>query len=231
MGISSNIYREDSWRDQSSLYPGADSHVANEQYEYVVFDQAQILPCHVIHLDLGREIAKYFEDIPDNIPENPRVWLEQERRDKKTEERLNPRFMAPGDKQRVKETLIAKAGKYFSYAYGPVSGSKFIIEDVGEVDEDGEDYGEYQEERVEGIKGENDIWKRDNDTSFVVEETGEGLEDEDVSGENNKVKVMEDEVGEDRGRSLWARGAKGKSQFDEYYDARTAKSKRVERPN
>ncbi len=69
MGISSTMFREDNWRIQTEPYPGADSHVANEQYEYVVFDQAQILPCYVIHLDLGRRIAKYF----DYIPTNPRT--------------------------------------------------------------------------------------------------------------------------------------------------------------
>ena len=70
---------------------------------------------------------------------------------------MNPKVLAPGDKQRIKEALLAKAGKYFSYGYGPATGTKFIIEEVGEVDEDEEEYGEYQEERVDGVRGQNDI--------------------------------------------------------------------------
>lgn len=80
MGISSTMLRADNWRDQTEPYPGADSHVANEQYEYVVFDQAQIIPCYVIHLDLGRHIAKYFE----HIPVNPRDWIEEWRQNTTT---------------------------------------------------------------------------------------------------------------------------------------------------
>lgn len=37
------------------------------------FDQAQILPCYIIHLDLGRHIAKYLE----HIPVNSRDWIEE----------------------------------------------------------------------------------------------------------------------------------------------------------
>ena len=122
------------------------------------------------------------------------MWIDQGQRDRKIDERLNPSFNVPGDKQRIKDALIAKAGKYFSYGFGPVSGSKFIIEDVGEVDEDEEDYGEYQEERVEGVERENDIWKWDNYINSAVEEMGEGAEDEEVSDKDKEVKGVEDEV-------------------------------------
>ena len=64
MGISRTMYYKNNWRELSKPYPGADYHVANEQSEYVVFDQAQIVPCYVIHLDLGRTIAKYSSIYP-----------------------------------------------------------------------------------------------------------------------------------------------------------------------
>lgn len=226
MGISSTMFRDDNWRDQTEPYPGADSHVANEQYEYVVFDQAQILPCYVIHLDLGRHITKYFE----HIPVNPRDWIEEWWRNNIPRQRLNPQALAPGDKQRIKEALVAKASKYFSYGYGPVAGSKIIIEEVGEVDEDEEEYGEYQEERVERVEGKNDIWKWDDDNTFAVEEMGEGVDDDEISSNIQMDKAKVDDVDEDH-LPVWALGAKGKSKFDEYYDARIAKNKRPERPN
>lgn len=143
---------------------------------------------------------------------------------------MNPQALAPGDKQRIKEALVAKASKYFSYGYGPVAGSKIIIEEVGEVDEDEEEYGEYQEERVERIECKNDIWKWDDDNTFAVEEMGEGVDDDEISSNIQMDKAKVDDVDEDH-LPVWALGAKGKSKFDEYYDARIAKNKRPERPN
>jgi len=70
--------------------------------------------------------------------------------------------MAPGDKQRQKEALIAKAAKYFPHSYGPGAGTSFVIEEIGEVSEDEDDYGVYQKDRLELIYGENDIWGMGN---------------------------------------------------------------------
>ncbi len=142
---------------------------------------------------------------------------------------MNSPALAPGDKQRIKEALIAKASKYFSYGYGPVAGSKIIIEEVGEVDEDEEEYGEYQEERVDGVEGKHDIWTWGDGNTFAVEEVGEGVEDDEVLSNNEVVQARYNDVEEDN-LPEWARGAKGKSKFDEYYDARIAKHTRPERP-
>ena len=225
MGVSSTMYRDDNWRNQTKPYPGSDSHVANEQCEYVVFDQAQILPCYVIHLDLGWQIAEHFE----HIPTNPRAWVEKSRWDDQTRQKPNLQFLAPGDKQQIKEALIAKATKYFSYGYGPVSEPKVIIEDVGEVDEDEEEYGEYQAERVEGLESGCDIWMWEDDDTFAVEEMGKGVQDDEDLAINQQDKVMEEKAMKDNVPE-WARGVKGKEKFDQYYDARMAKNKRVERP-
>ena len=62
---------------------------------------------------------------------------------------------APGDVQRRKEALIAKAAKYFPYGYGPKQGANFVVEDVGEVSEDEEEYGEYQADRVEEVDADS----------------------------------------------------------------------------
>lgn len=39
---------------------------------------------------------------------------------------------------------MAKPLKYFPYGYGAATGTSFVIEGVGEVDDDEEEYGEYQ---------------------------------------------------------------------------------------
>jgi hypothetical protein len=68
--------------------------------------------------------------------------------------------LGPGDKQRLKEELIAKAAKYFPYGYGPATGTSFVVEEVGEVDDDEEEYGDYQKARLDGVDGEgNTFWE------------------------------------------------------------------------
>lgn len=65
--------------------------------------------------------------------------------------------MAPGDWKRAKEAAMARASKYFPYGFGPKTGGKFVIEDVGAVSDDEEEYGDYQKLRVDGEEhgGEN----------------------------------------------------------------------------
>lgn len=160
MGISSTMTCSDNWRTESEPFPGAQSHVSVNQFEYVVFNRAQILPCYVIHLDWGKDNAIYFE----NIPLNPQTWINQQQKATNAHKKLHPENLAPGDKQRAKEAIVSKAAKYFSYGYGPATGNSFVVEEVGEVDEDEEEYGMYQEDRIEkvdgGLKGEEsrNIW-------------------------------------------------------------------------
>lgn len=122
---------------------------------------------------------------------------------------MNPQALAPGDKQRIKEALVAKASKYFSYGCGPVTGPKIIVEEAGEIDEDEEEYGEYQEERMDRAEAKNDIWKRDDDSTFAVEEMGEGVDDDEILSNSPMDKPKVDDVDEDH-ISVWARGAKEK---------------------
>lgn len=154
MGRASQMTREDNWYLKTKPMEGADSHVGNNQMEYIVFDNSQILPCYVIHLDWGAENAKFFESISTdkaNFVVAP-----------KSHPKLLTVAVAPGDKQRQKEALIAKASKYFPYGYGPANGTSFVIEDVGEVDEDEEEYGDYQKLRVDETHENNDFWDWEN---------------------------------------------------------------------
>lgn len=51
---------------------------------------------------------------------------------------------SPWAKQAKKEALKAAASKWFPYGYGPATGSNFVVEDIGEVSDDEEEYGEFQ---------------------------------------------------------------------------------------
>ena len=44
-------------------------------------------------------------------------------------------------------TKLAK--KHFPFGFGPAQGDKFVVEEIGEVDEDEEEWGEYQADRHE----------------------------------------------------------------------------------
>lgn len=160
MGVSATLGREDNWRDQTTPFPGANSHVNPNQMEYIVFNRAQILPCYVIHLDWGQDNARFFQDIPDNS----NAWVNQLQ--KPTPKKLHPLLLAPGDRQRAQQALKSKAAKWFPYGYGPATGTSFVIEEVGDVDEDDENYGDYQQERVsnvdDGPQDRNVAWIWDN---------------------------------------------------------------------
>ncbi|KAI8963799.1 hypothetical protein F5Y11DRAFT_130180 [Daldinia sp. FL1419] len=150
MGRTADVYREDNWRDQGRAYPGADSHISNRGLEYIVFNSAQILPIYVIHIDWGRDNYEHFY----KLPSNPTGFVP-------TEKTRHPKLLEgvrwPGDVQREKASVFARATKWFPYGYGPSTGSKFVVEEVGEVDEDEEEYGDYQALRGEEIKDKTNL--------------------------------------------------------------------------
>ncbi|CCF34379.1 hypothetical protein CH063_06390 [Colletotrichum higginsianum] len=141
MGRAREMFRQDDWRTQSQPYKDADSHVANRELEYIVFDPAQIIPIYVLHLDWGADNAKYFEHLPMNPSQwKPRVSAANNMIN--ANEGLDSAYA--GERQRAKQAVFAKAAKYFPYGYGPATGGRFVVEEVGEVSEDEEDYGAYQ---------------------------------------------------------------------------------------
>ncbi|KAF9873210.1 hypothetical protein CkaCkLH20_09373 [Colletotrichum karsti] len=158
MGRARQMFREDNWRTQSRPYEGADSHVANRELEYIVFDPAQIIPIYVLHLDWGADNAAHFASLPmDPYQWKPKVFASNNRIN--VNEGLDSAYA--GERQRAKQAVFAKAAKYFPYGYGPATGGRFVVEEVGEVSEDEEDYGEYQTMR----DTENED-KADMSTSF-----------------------------------------------------------------
>lgn len=119
----------------------------------------------MIHLlDLSR--AKLAENSPAWI--SPPTILPNKK--------VNPDDLAPGDKQRAKEVMIGKAAKYFPYGYGPATGTLFVVEEVGEVDEDEESYGMYQEDRIDkvtdGLEGGGNVWRwgEDDQLNYLHDE-------------------------------------------------------------
>ncbi|KAF2179388.1 hypothetical protein K469DRAFT_694084 [Zopfia rhizophila CBS 207.26] len=142
MGRTAMLSWDDEWYGQSEPFPGADSHVNQSLLAYIVFHTAQILPCYVLHLDW----ADQTEDEVHDFIITTTGQLRNHSRAGTDHWAAEPLY--PGDKQRLKEEKMAKAKKFFAYGFGPVSGKNIVIEEVGETDDDEEDYGDYQANRI-----------------------------------------------------------------------------------
>lgn len=144
MGRPIQVSREATRRTEGISDQNADSHVSPNGLEYIVFDEAQIIPCYALHLDYGSESAKKHLDRYQKQP-----WKAiklQSRVDCATPGEIED---TPAAKVAKKEALKAAASKWFPYGYGPATGTNFVIEEIGDVSDDEEDYGEFQGLRAE----------------------------------------------------------------------------------
>lgn len=141
MGRPFRVSRDQARRKTGLMHAQADSHVNWDQNEYIVFDSAQIIPCYVLHLDYGSGLARRYFDAIANAQGSSFPAQEPEAK--------NEPDNSPGAKQAKKEALQAAAAKWFPYGFGPATGTNFVIEEIGETSDDEEEYGEFQEERVE----------------------------------------------------------------------------------
>lgn len=120
--------------------PGYDSHF-DGSYELIVHDDAAILPCYVIHLDFGAEAAKQaiLEAQADPFA------FEQTNQVKKEP---HPKLIAQaaGDLARIAAAKKGAALKNLPFGFGP-AGKDFVVEDVAPVDDDEEEYGDWQSDR------------------------------------------------------------------------------------
>eukprot|EP00667_Euglena_gracilis_P008480 EG_transcript_8582 len=108
---------------------GYDSHVSPCGTELVLFNEAQVLPCFVIHY---------------------RERSAAEVRVRKQEECLQNRVVreeVEGHDRRKRLTALAR--KHLPFGFGP-AGQRFEVLEIAPVDEDDEDYGLYQEIVREG---------------------------------------------------------------------------------
>ncbi|KAF4444964.1 hypothetical protein F53441_11018 [Fusarium austroafricanum] len=121
------------------LVDGYDSHF-DGRFEYIVHDERAMLPCYVIHLDLGSEAAKQaLKDVQSNPEEFYNL--------SKSKKRPEAKSTAPGDIQREKGARKAAALKWFPYGFGPATGTRFVIEEIGEISDDEEEYGDWQADK------------------------------------------------------------------------------------
>jgi len=102
--------------------PGHDSHISPCGKEYVLFNAAQVLPCFVIHHRerSATEVAQYRKECLQNLL----ISKEAEGHD------------------RVKR-MTAIARKQLPFGFGP-AGARFEVLEIAPVDEDDEEYGQYQ---------------------------------------------------------------------------------------
>ncbi|TVY42226.1 hypothetical protein LSUB1_G003907 [Lachnellula subtilissima] len=141
MGRTLQVIREEKRRTTELANKTAQSHVSPDGNEYIVFNAAQIIPCYVIHLDLGAEKAKKALLKAANDPSN---W-----KPPKTHAKLLTVQLFPGEAEAEEQARKAAASKWFPYGFGPAQGSSFVIEEIGECSDDEEEYGEFQEQRQE----------------------------------------------------------------------------------
>ncbi|KAK3370007.1 hypothetical protein B0H63DRAFT_440336 [Podospora didyma] len=135
------------------LVDGYDAHF-DGGHEYIAYNEAAMLPCYVIHLDMGSEAAAaalrqaqanssaFAEAELENIKARNKA-----RADPRMAGIASERYKSPGDVQREKEAKKAAALKWFPYGFGSASGTNFVIEDVGATSDDEEEYGEWQADK------------------------------------------------------------------------------------
>jgi hypothetical protein len=140
MGRAMTVTRDEARRTNGLADPTAQSHVSPNKLEYIVFDTAQIVPCYVIHFDLG---AGWARRALAEAPEDPNKWVT------KTHPKLEQKELFPADIAAIAQAKKAAAAKWFPYGFGPAAGTSFVIEAIAEHDDDDEDYGEYQGRRQE----------------------------------------------------------------------------------
>lgn len=114
------------------------------------------------------------------------------------------------------------------YGYGASSGSKFAVLDVAEVSEDEEEYGQYQKDRVDGAENV-DIWAAEGHGTLALDDEDQ-FEGGEESGSEGGESDDEKEVGELPIAWEYEMGPKGRTRFDEFYEARKAKNKKRIRP-
>ncbi|XP_065906292.1 uncharacterized protein [Dysidea avara] len=137
------VFRGDNYKKPDSRYFTFTSPCGNE---LVFFNAAQVLPCYVIKLQHGPIDRQYtVQQLPPLL--------------QKFQEENNEDIT---DVKKKQEKLLARANKFLPYGFGP--GSRTIIEDVGDIDDDEEDYGEYQMLRYDNFT--------DYDGEGIIETTG-----------------------------------------------------------
>jgi Poly(ADP-ribose) polymerase catalytic domain len=153
MGRPLQVTREATRRTTEIADQTANSHVSPNLCEYVVFDSAQIIPCYVVHLDFGLAAA---QDWLKWAPADNSTYTKRKQHPK-----LQTQDLFPGEVEALKQAKKAAASKWFPYGFGPATGTSFVIEEIGEVSDDEENYGDYQKQR-HGAENEFKEWQTED---------------------------------------------------------------------
>jgi len=122
--------------------------------------EGRYCPVIVMHLDWGKDNEKFVHD----IPEDPAIFADLLKRLyawRKLHKKNWENTVGPGEIQRFREERMERASKYLGYGFGPKEGSTFVVEEIGEVDDDEEDYGQYRKDRTDAAEGGPDFRNRD----------------------------------------------------------------------
>ncbi|KAK5992949.1 hypothetical protein PT974_06374 [Cladobotryum mycophilum] len=140
------------------LVEGYDSHF-DGRFEYIVHEERAMLPCYVIHLDLGSAEAQRAIL---SAQSNPLIFQQDLLRSRSSKDKSHPKLSSadpapsPGDLKRSQEARKAAAMKWFPYGFGSAAGTSFVIEEIGEVSDDEEEYGAWQGDRHAYVPSGND---------------------------------------------------------------------------
>lgn len=125
------------------LVEGYDTHF-DGGLEYIIYNNCAIIPCYVIHLDMGSEEAK--KDLL-KAQSTPWMYHNELTSGNQLSRGEGEASMAPGNFKREKKSKKAAAMKWFPYGFGPATGTRFVIEDIGATLDDEEEYGNWQADR------------------------------------------------------------------------------------
>jgi hypothetical protein len=128
---------------------GFDSHIGKmndpnkSPDEYIVFNSAQVLPLYVLHVDYEPAPG---EPGPRNWQTWMAGWLKRQRRYSTGVDEIDYSYtkLTLAMKRKI---LTKVATKHFPLGFGPAVGNKFVVEEIAPVDDDDEEWGEYQMDR------------------------------------------------------------------------------------
>lgn len=125
------------------LVEGYDAHY-DGGLDYIVYNNCAIIPCYVIHLDMGSEEAK-----KDLLKAQSAPWMYHNELTSGNQQNRGEGEapMAPGDCKREKKSKKAAAMKWFPYGFGPATGTRFVIEDISATLDDEEEHGDWQADK------------------------------------------------------------------------------------
>ncbi|KAL7945075.1 hypothetical protein V8C42DRAFT_324492 [Trichoderma barbatum] len=150
------------------LVSGYDSHF-DGRFEYIIHEERAMLPCFVIHLDLGSEEALRSIRAAQLNPAS----LQEDTSTTSRASRLHQEYDdSPGDRKRRQQALKAAAMKWFPYGFGTATGTGFVIEDIGATSDDSETYGDWQEDKHAYEPNDEQAGGRGNRSSGWDEEEG-----------------------------------------------------------